>query len=108
MKHLATISKQITATLALAIAFSLACQAQALNDIQNSFNNYRQGALQEKIFVHTDKSAYLTGEIIWFKLYVVDAAYNKPLSLSKVAYIDILDDAQVPLIQTKIALHNGK
>lgn len=108
MKQLATISKHITAALALAIAFSLSCQAQTLNDIQGSFNSYRQGALQEKIYVHTDKSAYLTGEIIWFKLYVVDAAYNKPLSLSKVAYIDILDDAQVPLIQAKIALHNGK
>jgi hypothetical protein len=101
------ILKHLTGTFALALLLSLSSSAQPLNDIQGSFNNYRQGALQEKVFVHTDKTAYLTGEIMWFKVYVVDGVNNKPLNLSKVVYVDVLDDTQNPLMQAKVALRNG-
>src|ERR1700729_1097727 len=98
MKQVNTIFKSMICGFALLVAFSTAGKAQVLNDVQNSFNAYRQNALQEKVFVHTDKEAYLTGEIIWFKIYVVDAALNKPLNLSKIAYVDILDNNQVPVM----------
>lgn len=107
MRYIQVIFKNIICVSALLSAFSFAVKAQVLNDIQNSFNAYRQNALQEKVFVHTDKEAYLTGEIIWFKIYVVDGTQNKPLNLSKIAYVDILDNNQVPVMQAKIALHNG-
>ena len=71
------------------------------------FNQYQQNNIQEKIFVHTDKGFYVAGEIILFKLYDVDATFNKPLDLSKVAYIEILDAANKPLLQAKISLKNG-
>jgi hypothetical protein len=99
--------KNVIGGFAIAMLFSFSCQAQALNDIQTSFNNYRQGTLHEKVFVHTDKGAYLTGEILWFKVYVVDGIYNKPLNLSKVAYVEVLDESQSPVMQAKIELHNG-
>ncbi len=76
-------------------------------DIPVLFNQYQQNNIQEKIFVHTDKSFYVAGEIIWFKIYAVDAVFNKPLNISKVAYIEILDAANKPLLQAKIALQNG-
>jgi len=108
MRYVVTIFKGVLCSLAVLMSFSPVCDAQVLNDIQSSFNNYQQNALQEKVFVHTDKEAYLTGEIIWFKIYVVDGTLNKPLNLSKIAYVDILDNNQVPILQAKIALHNGK
>lgn len=101
------IFRNVTGAFALAILGSFSCSAQVLSDVQTSFNNYRQQALQEKIFVHTDKGAYLTGEILWFKLYVVDGSYNKPLNLSKVAYVEVLDENNTPAIQAKVELHNG-
>lgn len=104
---MANIFKNVAGSFALAVLVSFSCQAQTLNEIQGSFNNYRHDALHEKIFVHTDKGAYVTGEILWFKLYVVDGSYNKPLNLSKVAYAEVLDDNQVPVMQAKIELHNG-
>jgi hypothetical protein len=82
-------------------------QSNALSDIKNSFDNYRQHTLNEKIFVHTDKSSYLVGEIIWFKLYNVDATFHKPLDVSKVAYIELLDANNKPVLQAKIALKQG-
>lgn len=108
MKQMANIFRNVISGLAATMLLSAAGSAQTLNDIQNSFNSYRQGALQEKVFVHTDKDAYLTGEILWFKVYVVNGVNNKPLGISKVAYVDVLDDSQNPVMQAKIALHNGK
>ncbi len=45
--------------------------------------------------------------ILWFKLYTVDASLHQPLDMSKVAYIEILDNNNKPVIQAKIALKNG-
>jgi hypothetical protein len=106
MKQLTTSLKGVM-FLAFALVLSLNCGAQTLNSIQNSFANYSQYALQEKVFVHTDKGAYMTGEIMWFKVYAVDGTYNKPLNLSKVVYVELLDNNQVAVLQTKVELRNG-
>lgn len=81
--------------------------AQAISEVKNSFNLYRQSALLEKVFVHTDKTVYTTDEIIWFKVYCVDGNDHKPLNLSKVVYIDVLDNNQNPVAQVKVAMKNG-
>ncbi|HEY8930172.1 MAG TPA: hypothetical protein VIM55_13315 [Mucilaginibacter sp.] len=86
---------------------ALNSRAQAIQEVQNSFNLYKQSALQEKVFVHTDKSTYLPGELIWFKIYCVDGNDHKPLNMSKVVYVEVLDNAQSPVIQAKIAMKNG-
>ena len=99
-----------TKIMLLTSAFSmliLNSRAQAIQEVQNSFNLYKQSVLQEKIFVHTDKSVYLPGEIIWFKIYCVDGNDHKPLNLSKVVYVEVLDNSQNPVAQAKIALKNG-
>ncbi len=62
---------------------------------------------QEKIFVHTDRAAYLTGEIFWFKIYLLNAQSHQSSSLSKVAYLEILDAENVPILQTKVEIENG-
>src|ERR1700716_4141632 len=82
------------------------CQ-QNLGEINASFNEYRNHALKEKIFTHTDKNFYLASEIVWFKIYVVNAENNKPIDASKVAYVEIIDKNQKPVLQTKIALKEG-
>ena len=105
---MATKFKNVIGGIVLLMLFAFNCQAQELNDVQAVFKNYSQGALQEKVFVHTDKGAYLTGEIMWFKVYVVDGSYHKPLNLSKVAYIEVLDDGLNPTMQAKVELHNGQ
>ncbi|MEO6329505.1 MAG: hypothetical protein ABIO55_11250 [Ginsengibacter sp.] len=86
---------------------SALCQDN-LNAISASLNQYHVNSIKEKIFVHTDKNFYVAGEIAWFKLYDVDASEHKPLELSKVAYVEIIDSANKPLLQAKIALHNSE
>jgi hypothetical protein len=82
-------------------------QAQLLPVLQNAFNNHAQKLLNEKLFVHTDKDAYVVGELIWFKLYNVDASTNCPSSISKIAYVEVLDRQNNPVLQAKINLING-
>ena len=82
-------------------------QIQVHDSLLSSFEAYTQARLQEKIYAHTDKSFYLTGEICWFKLYYVDASFHLPLSMSKLAYVEILNDKNKPVLQAKIALQDG-
>lgn len=77
------------------------------NIIDEKFNNYKELNLLEKIFVHTDKSKYLAGEICWFKIYNVDAYFHKLLNLEKLAYVEIIDNSNKPALQAKIALDSG-
>jgi hypothetical protein len=85
------------------------------NDAQNvtafvkqQLYNYNSKAIQEKIYLHTDKNFYQTGEIIWFKAYAVDASFNKPLDLSKVVYVELLDRTNHPVLQAKIKMDSAE
>ena len=71
------------------------------------FEEYMQARLQEKIYLHSDKNSYLAGEICWFKLYCVDASFHKPLDMSKVAYTELINDKNRPVLQAKIAMQDG-
>jgi hypothetical protein len=81
--------------------------AQILPEVKNRFEAYQRTALQEKLYVHTNKNFYLTGEILWFKIYNVEGTFNRPLDLSKVAYVEILSADHTPVMQAKIALKDG-
>ena len=89
------------------ILSSAFCQDN-LSSITASFSQHHQSVIKEKLFVHTDKSFYVTGEIAWFKVYSVDASMHKPLEISKVAYVEILDSTNNHLLQAKIALNNAE
>ena len=83
--------------------------AQSVNPdtISSRFSEFSKKNLREKIYMHTDKDLYLSGEIVWFKIYEVGAAGNVPLDFSKIAYAEILDKDQKPVMQAKISLANG-
>lgn len=76
-------------------------------EVQRLLEAYRELSLQEKVFVHTDRSFYLTGDYLWVKVYVVDASLHKPLSMSKVVYLEVLDSDNHPLMKSKVAMHDG-
>jgi hypothetical protein len=98
---------KITLVALLGLITGIRANGQAFDGIQKSFNSYSDKVLQEKIFAHTDKNFYLAGEIFWFKIYNVDAGANQPVDVSKVAYAEVLDDANNAVLQGKIALSKG-
>lgn len=77
-------------------------QSSFLDSLQASFIRYKNEAPEEKVFVHTDKSFYLTGETMWFKAYIVNASTNRPSAISKVVYVELLDGKAKPVLQAMI------
>ena len=82
-------------------------QDSAIDSIQQNFKRYQAKAFQEKIYIHTDKTFYVAGELVWFKLYNVDACFSKPLSLEKLCYVEIISKDQKAILQAKIELKDG-
>ncbi|HEX8425933.1 MG2 domain-containing protein [Hymenobacter sp.] len=80
------------------------CQVDSLGGLTGKLSRYQKAALPEKLFLHLDRPVYSSGETMWFKVYAVDGTYSKPLALSSVAYVEVLDKARRPVLQGKIEL----
>jgi hypothetical protein len=90
--------------------FLLLITAAFLNDSwAQSFDSLlqRYGSMipQEKAWLHFDKSAYLPGETVWFKAYVVEELF--PAEASKTLYIDWIDEQGAVLSHTVSPLVSG-
>jgi uncharacterized protein YfaS (alpha-2-macroglobulin family) len=95
--------------LALLFLYNMKTNAQdTFSGIPERFKQYCSKVQPEKLYVHTDKNFYLAGELLWFKVYNVDGAVYQPVDLSKIAYIEIIDKENKPVMQAKIALTKGK
>ncbi len=97
----------VLATLGL-FAGKARAQSDGLNTLIEKFDAWRSGAIEEKVVVNTDKPDYLAGEIAWFKVYCLDAASHRPLDLSKVCYVELLDKDDRFVVQAKIALQQAE
>jgi len=62
----------------------------------------------EKVFLHTDKSMFSTGETIWYSAYVVIGPLHQYTEGSKVVHVDLVGpDGEITVAQTH-ALTKGK
>lgn len=82
-------------------------QQNPLDKLVNNFETAWKTGLREKIYVHTDRQAYLSGEVLWFKIYVTDGSDGHLLNLSKIAYVELLDKENKPVLQAKVSLSGG-
>ena len=85
-------------------SYTLFSQQPADILVVEKFNSYSKKALQERLFLHTDKEFYVAGEILWFKIYYADGITRKPLDISKVAYVEIVNEKNESVLQSKISL----
>lgn len=76
--------------------------------IRQQFKTYASNNYQEKVFLHTDKSVYASGEIIWFKAYVTNVNNNNFSSLSKICYVEVVSADKKALLQGKIDIDSGR
>lgn len=76
--------------------------------VRDRLSQYNRSTLQEKLFVHLDRPLYVVGETLWFTTYCVEGSSHRPLDVSKIAYLEVLDKESNPVVQTKIALAKGQ
>ena len=48
--------------------------------------------VQEKVYLHFDNNCYFLGDTIWYKAYVVLADDNSPEPLSRILYVELLNE----------------
>ena len=91
----------------LSVLLSFQLHAQQI-PVGTLLSDYYVNAFQEKIFLHTNKSNFIAGETLYFKVYAVDGIDHKPVNLSRVCYVELLSQANYPIAQLKVSLENGK
>lgn len=80
---------------------------EPLRKILRQLEKYRLGYPQEKVHLHLDKPYYAIGDNIWFKAYVVTAEKNELSDLSKVLYVELINDKDSIKKSLKIPLNMG-
>jgi len=77
------------------------------DDLSQKFLNYTTLVPREEIYIHSDRDDYISGENMWFNIYLIDRKSLRPSSVSKIAYFELLNQENRPIIQKKLLLHNG-
>jgi len=73
--------------------------------LDSAVNNITKQLLvfpQEKIYLHTDKPYYITGEKIFFRAFLLDAFSNKQTSPSRYVYVELINPADSIVQRIKI------
>lgn len=70
-------------------------------------DDYTSKFPQEKVHIHLDKPYYAIGDDIWFKGYVVDAKTAAPAQMSKVLYVELINEKDSIKKQVKLPLISG-
>ncbi|MNK77205.1 MG2 domain protein [compost metagenome] len=62
---------------------------------------------QEKVHLHLDKPYYAIGDDIWFKAYVVNTKTSAPSSMSKILYVELINEKDSLKKLVKLPLMGG-
>jgi len=75
--------------------------AQDVNG-KNSIDEWKEYAL-----LHVAQTGYLSGETIWFKVYVIHHKTGRLSPLSKIAYVELVNKDGTSVLQQKIEIEHG-
>ncbi len=62
---------------------------------------------QEKVYLHLDKPYYAIGDNIWFKGYIINAKTSAPSTLSKILYVELINEKDSVKKQLKLPMESG-
>ncbi|MCX6255247.1 MAG: hypothetical protein NTV31_12315, partial [Bacteroidia bacterium] len=75
--------------------------------LMQRFLRYSEAVPREEIFVHSDREDYIAGEDMWFCIYLIDRQSFKPSLNNKIAYFELLNAENRPVVQKRIGLDGG-
>ena len=87
----------------------LPCMAQSslVDSIQDRFKDQLMLFPQEKLYLHTDKSAYIAGDTIWFRAHVGDAATHIPATVSRCVYVELINQLDSVIHRVRVCLSDS-
>ena len=96
---------QVLCILVALLALASGVQAQDVQAIAERLDLQRYEFPQEKIHVMTDRGAYLSGDTIRLRAWVVDASTHQPVSASKFVYVELLSPSDT--VCERVKIHEG-
>jgi len=75
--------------------------------LNEKFTSYIKQVPREEIYVHSDRDEFISGETLWFNIYLIDRQSSRPSLNSRVAYFELLNQENRPIVQKKILLIDG-
>ena len=105
-------NRKFYAVLAIAFcittAFTFTQEGENLTEkIIKKLEKYRLTTPQEKVYLHFDKPYYMAGETMWFKGYLFDGTSHKIDSVSRVMYVDLINEITGKTITSRILNCDG-
>jgi hypothetical protein len=82
-------------------------QENLIDSLTRKFENYVSAVPWEEIYLHTDREEYIAGEYIWTNFYIFERQSLKPSKRSKIAYIELLNSENRPVVQKRFFINNG-
>lgn len=74
---------------------------------QKSNSDFKTTPINEQIVLQSNSDFYLTGESIFYKTICVNASNKETISLSKIAYIELINSQNTTILKHKQVIQNG-
>ena len=89
-------------------AFTFTDEGKSLTEkILLQLEKYRLNTPQEKLYLHFDKPYYMAGETMWFKGYLFDGIQHNIDSISRVVYVDLVNETTGKIIANRVLKCEG-
>ncbi len=75
--------------------------------LSQKFLRYCKSVPREEVFIHFDRNDYISGEDIWFNVYLTDRQSFKPSPNSRIVYFELLNSENRPVVQKRILIYKG-
>lgn len=62
----------------------------------------------EQLLIQTDRQLYISGEIIWFKVFAFEWEMEQLSDFSQVAYLELISPERIPISRVKIKMEHGR
>ncbi len=77
-------------------------------DFLSKIIGYNKINHQEKLYLHTDKPVYITGEDLWFSIYLNDIVTNLPNQTEKVVYVELINPEGKSVLKNLYQINEGR
>ena len=64
-------------------------------------------SLDETVFIHSNATTFVSGETLLYKIYCLKSTDKTPSNISKVAYVELVDNNKKSVFKTKVSLENS-
>jgi hypothetical protein len=75
--------------------------------LKQRFLRYCKSIPREEIYIHNDRDEYISGEDLWFDIFLIDRQSFKLSLNSRIVYFELLNSESRPIVQKRILIDKG-